>query len=140
MIELKNVRIGVADDENGIKKAAAKKLNIPVSEITEVVFLKKSVDARKKNDVFYACTLGVKVKKDENAVIKKSKDACIYLPAPEYRQLKATKMPKNGIAVLGAGPAGLFAALTLARAGLNPVLFERGADADERVKKIEEFL
>lgn len=139
MIELKNVRIGVADDANGIKKAAAKKLNIPVSEITEVVFLKKSVDARKKNDVFYACTLGVKVKKDENAVIKKSKDACIYSPAPKYRQLKATKMPKNGIAVLGAGPAGLFAALTLARAGLNPVLFERGADADERVKKIEEF-
>ena len=88
MIELKNVRIGVADDANGIKKAAAKKLNIPVSEITEVVFLKKSVDARKKNDVFYACTLGVKVKKDENAVIKKSKDACIYSPAPEYRQLK----------------------------------------------------
>ena len=139
MIELKNVRIGVADDANSIKKTAAKKLNIPASEIEEVVFLKKSVDARKKTDVFYACTLGVKVKLNENAVIKKAKDACIYLPAPEYRQLKATKMPKNGIAVLGAGPAGLFAALTLARAGLNPVLFERGADADERVKRIEGF-
>lgn len=139
MIELKNVKIAVNGDENCIKKAAAKKLNISVSEITEVVFLKKSVDARKKNDVFYACTLGVKVKNNENAVLKRAKDACRYTPAPEYEQIKASRMPETPVAVLGAGPAGLFAALTLARAGLKPVLFERGADADERVKRIEEF-
>lgn len=139
MIEIKNMRIAVTDGENKIKTSVAKKLRISEEEIGEIRFLRKSVDARKKNDVFYSCNLLIKIKGNENIAVKRCEGASIYVPNKPYVIQKASKKAKKRPVVLGAGPAGLFATLTLARSGLAPILCERGADADERLRAIDRF-
>lgn len=137
MIEIKNMRLAVNDGK--IETSVAKKLRISESDIEEIRFLRKSVDARKKNDVFYSCNIAVKIKGNESSVIKKCDGASLYTPPTPYIIKKSDNIEKKRTVVLGAGPAGLFAALTLARAGLAPILCERGADADERLKSIDNF-
>ena len=62
MIKLKNLRLPLQADEKTIKSLAAKKLRLSTEKILSVRFLKKSIDARKKTDIFYAVSLGVDVR------------------------------------------------------------------------------
>ncbi len=141
MIELKNVRIPLDADEKAIKCIAAKKLRVKISRITGICFLKKSIDARKKNNIFYAASLGINIEGGELDVIKNSGSAEVSLyqepPLCFPRVQKQESGPRP--VICGAGPAGLFAALMLAKANLRPIVIERGADADTRIQAIENF-
>lgn len=137
MIELMNLKIPVTYSEKDIYNLILKKLR--VDKIENYRFLKKSVDARKKDNVFYTATLGITVE-NEQKVLKKAnnKDARIY-KIPERITVPKVQLQGNPPVVCGAGPAGLFCALFLAKAGLKPILIERGADADTRKQEIEKF-
>ncbi len=137
MIELMNLKIPVTYSEKDIYNLILKKLR--VDKIEKYRFLKKSVDARKKDNVFYTATLGVTVE-NEQKVLKKAnnKDARIY-KIHERITVPKVELKGNPPVVCGAGPAGLFCALFLAKAGLKPILIERGADADTRKQEIEKF-
>ncbi len=137
MIELLNLKIPVDYTEQEICMLISKKLR--VDKIEGFRFLKKSVDARKKDNVFYSASVGVTVN-NEQKVLKnaKNKDARLY-KKPERITVPRVESEEPAPIVCGAGPAGLFCALFLAKAGLRPVLIERGADADTRKKDIEDF-
>lgn len=141
MIELFNLKINVDADENKIRSLVASKLRIKESNIKKLVFLKKSIDARKKDNVFFSASIGVETEQNEEKVLKnaRNKEARIYVQPEEMKIIPVKNAPKNPPVVCGAGPAGLFCAYILARAGLKPVLIERGADADTRSKEIETF-
>ena len=136
MIELMNLKIPVTYSDKEVYNLILKKLR--VEKIKDYRFLKKSVDARKKDNVFYSAAVGVNVENEEK-VLKRAnnKDARIY-KFPERITVPSVKRKKRPV-VCGAGPAGLFCALFLAKAGLKPILLERGADADTRKKEIEKF-
>ena len=136
MIELMNLKIPVTYTDKEVYNLILKKLR--VEKIKNYRFLKKSVDARKKDNVFYSATVGVIVENEEK-VLKRAnnKDARIY-KIPERIIVPSVKKDMRPV-VCGAGPAGLFCALFLAKAGLKPILIERGADADTRKKEIENF-
>lgn len=139
MLEISDLRIRVDKDENAIKKLIAKELNVPESAIKKYTFLKKSIDARKKENVVYNFSVMVEADINEDKIINKNPKVKKYI-APQRLQIEtATKIPKNPPVVCGMGPAGLFCAYVLARAGLNPVLIERGVDADTRKEEIEKF-
>lgn len=135
MLKISEIKIPVTDsaDLNGI---AAKKLGIGKDAIISVKILRKSIDARKT--VCYVYTLLVEVK-NESAVLKRG-----LKNVSQYRQKKYT-FPYNGIktatrpVITGAGPAGLFCALMLSRAGIRPILIERGESVEEREKSIDAF-
>ena len=129
MIELKDVSLPLDGD---LKTACAKKLRLPVSQLEDAVLLRRSVDARKKNDVHFTVTAAVSLRGSE-------KGYSPYVPwtAPSVTVLKAR--PAHRPVVCGAGPAGLMAALTLARAGAEPILIERGAPIEERRRDVERF-
>lgn len=101
---------------------------------------KKSIDARKKPDLFlvYSCQVSCD---NESNIVKKAKNASVTLV-----KYKTYVFPKAGDQklehaplVIGAGPAGLFAAFVLAEAGYRPILIERGKPVEERTKDVEKF-
>ena len=135
MIKLSNLKVSAHIGEQSIAAASAKALKIPEKDITEIKILKKSVDAR-KGEASFVFTLALKVK-NEAALIKKGVQEYI---APEkyefpYKNVKTEKHP----VIVGMGPAGLFAALTLAEAGVQCIVLERGRPVEKRTADIEKF-
>ncbi len=124
-----------------IKKDIAKKLRLKsASDVSAYKIIKKSLDARKKPVLFYiySVVLDMKMppKADKKFVsdYKKEKYKFPYAGAGNVAQ-KSGKRP----VVVGFGPGGMFSALLLARAGLKPIVLERGMDADSRSRDVEEY-
>lgn len=138
MIELRQIKLPVSHKEGDLHKAVSKMLR--GERYQDMVVLKRSLDARKKDALKYSYTVCVSVK-NENQFLKKNRNENICL----HKENTYT-FPKSGTdplrqrpVIVGAGPAGLFCGLFLAKAGYQPVIIERGADVDTRVEEIERF-
>ncbi len=141
MIELKNVKVPIDAGEAEIRTAAAKRLRISPAEIVEYRLLRRSVDARHKSDLSFVMTLALTLRGNESAVLRRANcpDAAPYTLPAAAAEPHIEKKPVPRPVVCGAGPAGLFAALTLAEAGAAPILLERGPDAEARLAAIRRF-
>lgn len=139
MIKLSNLSVPLQDAEKPLKTLAAKKLKIQASDIIQIQYLKKSVDARKKNAIQFVLTLAVTVKNEAYLLKKYANDPNISLYQPYTYQIPKAPVTKERPVIVGYGPAGMFAGLLLAKAGLRPIILERGACAADRKKAVELF-
>ena len=131
MIRLRNLTLTPDEDELQLIRKAEK---IIKADVLDLKIVRRSVDARKKNDVRFVYTVDVSTP-DESAVITRCRDAA---PAPVYHYAPPcpSRLPEDRPVIVGFGPAGMFAGLALAMAGLRPIVLERGEAADRRTEKV----
>ena len=137
MILVRSLRLETGESEEKLRKKAARELHISEGDIRGLTVAKKSLDARKKNDIHWLYSVAVEVHGEDKLLARtKSKNVCRFEEFHyDIPRLSANKRP----VIAGFGPAGMFAALVLAEAGLRPIVLERGQDAESRRKAVEAF-
>lgn len=138
MILINNVFLPIDTNFGDLRKVLCPILKVTSKEITEVTLHKKSVDARKKEEVCFCCSFVVKLNdKTEKQIVLKNKNASFYTEEKYnwHRNAESELRP----VVVGFGPAGMFAALLLARSGMKPIVLERGDCVENRIESVNRF-
>jgi len=139
MIRIQNLSLPLGYGPEDLRRKAARALGVSPAALGEVRLLRQSVDARKKSDVHYTCALGVEME-NEASLLRRAHSPDLTAWTPESYVFPPVKRrsPLPPV-VVGMGPAGLFAALMLARSGLPCIVLERGRDVDQRTADVEHF-
>ncbi len=140
MIRLTELRLPIDHAPEDLEAAICKKLAILAKDLIRYEVFKRSYDARKNNILSFIYTVDLSVK-DEEAVLKRlAHDPHIRLsPDTRYHfvaHFDSHIKPQSALrpVVIGFGPCGIFAALTLAQMGLKPIVLERGKPVRERTQ------
>ncbi len=137
MIRVRNIKIKYEKDNyNEIMTKLSLKLKINKNAILSFKINKKSLDARRKPNLYYIYELDVSVKNENianNADIFKT-------PIEKYEfKVTGTEKMKHRPVIIGSGPAGLFAAYLLAYNGFRPIVVERGEKIEDRINTVDKF-
>lgn len=132
MIRISNLMLPVEHGEGELEQLAAKRLGC--GKISSLRIVKRSVDARKKQDLKFVYTVEVEVPDEKRYHSRPGvsmERETVY--TPPCTALKGRPV------IAGFGPAGMFAALTLAKAGARPIVLERGKCVEERKQDVTRF-
>ena len=141
MFRIRQIKVPIESDNSSfIKEIISHKLRINSSDINDIKIIKKSIDARDKNNILYVYEVDIDTSL-EKIILKKNKSKDIFIsPNEEYKiEITGTKKLDNRIIIVGSGPAGLFCSYLLSEAGYKPLIIERGEKIEDRVKTVDEF-
>lgn len=138
-IRIKNLSVDLNDERN-LAEIAAAYLKIDAKKIRTLKIIRQAIDARRYHGVGIKFTYVLEVEFDGKINLARDKNLEKIPAEKTFEFVKIPRTLKNiRPIVVGFGPAGMFAALTLARAGLEPIIFERGGDIDSRAAAVKKF-
>lgn len=132
MLRISNIKLSVTESEENLLEIVKKSYKI--KEVKSFRISKKSIDARKKDNVFFVYSVDVKTDNDRKYTGKNA----VVVEEEKYI-FPECKNKNKKVVIAGAGPAGLMCALMLSRAGMNVTLLERGKCVEERKKDVVRF-
>ena len=139
MLRISQLKLPVTHTQEQLEKKLLKMLRMGRKDLGQYYIRKRSLDARKKPELYYVYSIDVEIKNEER-VLKSMKGKVQKVSSRPY------SVPEHGIerlsdrpVIIGSGPAGLFCAYLLAREGYRPLIIERGAPVRERRKDVEKF-
>ena len=140
MIRISQLKLSVFHDERELTDKIRKTLKLSKNEAFSYEIKKRSIDARKKPDLYYVYSLNVKVKEEDKILKRVHSNSVISIEEKEYEIPNCGEKPMNyKPVIIGAGPAGLFCSYLLALQGYKPIVIERGKRVEERQLDVEEF-
>ena len=138
MLRIRDLILPETHDVSELYYHAAQALHVRASDIAALHIFRRSLDARKKPDLRWVYTVDVTLRSGEGAVLRRCRSAKITREVPYVYRIPRCTAAERPV-VVGFGPAGMFAALVLAKAGLRPLVLERGDPAPLRREKVERF-
>ena len=139
MIRIQNIPLPIGGGEEQLRKRAARLLGLNPGQLRSLTLARQSIDARKKSDVHYVCTVHVEVDNEARIMARcRDKNVSLHTEQP-YAFPPVRRTSPLPPVVVGMGPAGLFAALFLARNRVIPIVLERGRPVEERAADVERF-
>ncbi|MCL2864365.1 MAG: FAD-dependent oxidoreductase [Lachnospiraceae bacterium] len=139
MLRINQLKLPIHHSEEELKEKIFKILKVNGDQIVNYKISKQSIDARKKPTLFYVYTIDVQVYHEKEVLRKSLQNVMIYEEKTYIIPKKMDKKSDTRPIIIGFGPTGIFSAYLLAKCGLNPLVLERGADVDTRIKDVEAF-
>ena len=139
MLRITQLKLPVGHTKEQLKKKLLKTIHIKESGLNTYTIRKRSLDARKKPELYYVYTIDFSAA-DEGSILRRLKGKVQKMEEKPYRMPEHGSEPLSGrAAVIGSGPAGLFCAYLLAKEGYHPLVIERGAPVNERREDVRKF-
>ena len=138
MIRLSNIKLPLDHDDQALAQTILTTLDITADQLISFNMFRRGYDARKKSNIFLIYTLDVEVTSElESVLLLKFSDDQLIKATPDldyhYVAQAPTELTERPI-IVGFGPCGLLAGLTLAQMGYNPIILDRGKEVRERTK------
>lgn len=134
-ISVNNIIISIDKNQDVEIKKEIIKRGIPENIIEKIEYSKRSIDSRKKSDIKFVYNIDVTLSKEIDIT-----GLNVSLQKEAEKILREGKKDIKEVAIIGAGPAGLFAALRLCHYGIKPIIFERGEKIENRDKTVDKFV
>lgn len=137
MILVSGISLPFEEEEGAAIPKARKILGLSGGE---AFIYRRSLDARRRQDIRYLYTVGFRAGKEAEEAAARRKDSRIRLhQEPAWEPPRGTSPLSSRPVVAGFGPAGIFCALLLARCGYRPIVLERGGPVEDRTAAVERF-
>ncbi len=138
MIRLSNIKLPLDHDDQALTQTILSTLDITPEQLISFNMFRRGYDARKKSNIFLIYTLDVEVTNElETELLIKFADDQLVKKTPDLDYHYVAQAPedlKERPIIVGFGPCGLLAGLTLAQMGYNPIILDRGKEVRERTK------
>ena len=138
-LRITNIVLSLGESEGKLREKVASLLNIPYEAVSSLTVVRKSIDARRRKPPRFMYSVDVSVPDGIDLTGKEDVKSEVLPEEKGPTRCPVTMKPDKRPVIVGCGPAGLFAALTLAERGIPVLLLERGKSVPERIIDVQAF-